>query len=190
MTRSQKIRRSPTEKEVGLSPTTPTGPLTAKGQLAKIDHACYNQRHRQGGKHPNNNQEQPDLHVSREHKTLVQKLKRLLFYNPTDENLGLMPPKQQLTKAEALHKIDYACHHPFHPQEGQQGTPKHHDHHEHKEHHEHRTLGQKIKDVLTYNPTDENLGLLPLKGHLSKAEAMQQIEYAWTHPFAPNCNKR
>ena len=99
--------------------------------------------------------------MSSSHRTLGQKIMHFLFHSPTESDLGLPPPKQHLTKSEAIEKIEYAWDHPLHPQKKEK-NPKESEHHEHHEH-SHKTMGQKISHLLFDVPHDSDLGVPPPK---------------------------
>ena len=119
----------------------------------------------------------PVEHREHSHKTLGQKISHILFDFPTDRDLGIPAPKEHLSKAEAIKKIEEAWDHPF------GGHDKPVKEHKESEHHAHKTLGQKVSHLLLDVPTDSDLGLPAPKEHFSKEEAIKRIEEAWDHPF-------
>ena len=48
------------------------------------------------------------------------------------------------------------------------------------------TIGQKIKDFVFTNPTENMVGLPPSKEHLTKEQTLEKIHDAWDHPLRPN----
>ena len=119
--------------------------------------------------------------------TLGHKIIHFLFHAPTEEDLGLPPAKEQLTKKQALEKIQEAWDHPLDPrhEERQKQFPKKENHHHEKPTTSHKTLGQKMVHFLFHGPTEKDLGLPASKEHLTKEQALEKIQEAWDHPLDP-----